>query len=304
MTPKDAIICLDIGGTNCRIGLVTEAMELCRRDNYSTAELSEKGFARELVRRLRAYIAEAEGYRIRAVALGVPATVDLDRRIVLQASNIEGLEDLAICDLLEKELGLPAYLEKDVNLLLLYDIESLKPQSRDILIGIYFGTGIGNSIYVHGRLLAGKNGVSGELGHVPQMHAHTKCGCGNENCLETLGGGKRLADLAETVFTDTPIRELYLRHADHPLIREQVEAMAIAVATEVNILDPSCVILGGGLLQMPGFPKDFFEEKIKAYTRKPYPAENLSLLYSRPDQDNGILGAGYYGWKCFKEASH
>ena len=93
-------------------------------------------------------------------------------------------------------------------------------------------------------------------------------------------------------------------HADHPLIREQVEAMAIAVATEVNILDPSCVILGGGLLQMPGFPKDFFEEKIKAYTRKPYPAENLSLLYSRPDQDNGILGAGYYGWKCFKEASH
>ena len=74
--------------------------------------------------------------------------------------------------------------------------------------------------------------------------------------------------------------------------------------TEVNILDPDCVILGGGLLQMAGFPKAFFEEKIKAYARKPYPAENLSLFYSRPDQDNGILGAGLYGWKCLSEASH
>ena len=304
MTPKDAIVCLDIGGTNCRIGLVDENLQLSRRDNYSTAALSEKGFANELVRRLRAYLAASGGFRIRAISLGVPATVDLDRRVALQASNIEGLEKLPICDLLEKELGLPTYLEKDVNLLLLYDIESLKPESRNILIGIYFGTGIGNSIYLNGKLLAGRNGVSGELGHVPQLNAHTHCGCGNENCLETLGGGKRLAELAETAFSGTPIKELYLRHAAHPLIREQVEAMAVAVATEVNILDPDCVILGGGLLQMPGFPRAFFEEKIKAYTRKPYPAENLSLLYSRPDQDNGILGAGIYGWKRFREASH
>ena len=304
MTAKDAIMSLDIGGTNCRIGLVTEDAELSCRENHSTAELCEKGFAVELVSRLRAYMAAAEGFRIRAVSLGVPATVDLARRVVLSASNIEGLEKLPICDLLEKELGIPAFLEKDVNLLLLYDIASLRPESRNVLIGIYFGTGIGNSIYLRGELLAGRNGVSGELGHVPQLNAHTHCGCGNENCLETIGGGRRLSELAETVFTETPIRELYLRHAEHPLIREQVEAMAAAVATEVNILDPDCVILGGGLLQMPGFPRDFFEEKIKAYTRKPFPANNLTLLYSRPDQDNGIIGAGLYGWKCLKDASH
>ena len=79
--------------------------------------------------------------------------------------------------------------------------------------------------------------------------------------------------------------------------------MAVAVATEVNILDPEYVVLGGGVLQMDGFPLEYFEQKIRAYTRKPYPEENLRLVYSRPNQENGIIGAGISGWKRWS-ASH
>ena len=76
--------------------------------------------------------------------------------------------------------------------------------------------------------------------------------------------------------------------------------MAAAVATEINILDPEYVVLGGGLLAMDGFPAQYFENKIRAFSRKPFPEENLRLIYSRQNQENGIIGAGIYGWQELK----
>ena len=86
-----------------------------------------------------------------------------------------------------------------------------------------------------------------------------------------------------------------------PELKNQVEAMAVPVATEINILDPDYVILGGGLLQMRDFPLHLLKENIHKHTRKPYPAENLRFLYSNANQENGVIGAGIYGWKKWKE---
>ena len=51
---------------------------------------------------------------------------------------------------------------------------------------------------------------------------------------------------------------------------------------------------------MQGFPLEYFEQEIRSHTRRPYPLENLRLVYASPNQENGILGAGIYGWKCLR----
>jgi len=295
---KEVIICLDIGGTNCRLGLVDREGTLREPQILSTEALAQQGFVPALRESLEDYAARhRDTYALRAVSMGFPATVDRSRRKVLSAPNIPGLADnLPICDILEEALGHPVFLERDVNLLLAYDLQDLKLPRNDTIIGVYFGTGIGNSIYIGGRFLAGANGVAGELGHIPRLGQQTLCGCGNESCIEPLGGGRRLSQLCETEFSDTPIKEIYLRHSSSELVRQQVEVMAAAVATEVNILDPDHVVLGGGLLQMEGFPLSYFEERIRFHTRKPYPLNSLRLLYARPNQENGIIGAGLHGW--------
>lgn len=296
---KEVIICLDIGGTNCRMGIVDREGALLERQIRSTAALAEKGFVRELTVLLRECKARcAEKYLVRAVSMGFPATVDRTRRRVLQVPNIPGIGDnLPICDVLEAQLEIPVFLEKDVNLLLEYDLQDLELRDSGTVIGIYFGTGIGNSIYIGGQFHCGYNGVAGELGHIPQLHEDALCGCGNRGCIEPVGGGRRLTELCEKEFHGTDIKDIYLRHENTPLVQQQIEAMAMAVATEVNILDPDYVVLGGGLLQMQGFPLNRLESRIKAHTRKPYPLENLRLVYARPNQENGILGAGIYGWR-------
>ena len=295
---KEVIICLDIGGTNCRLGLVDREGALWECQMLSTEALAQQGFVPALRETLGAYAAQhGDSYALRAVSMGFPATVDRTRRKVLSAPNIQGLpDDLPICDILEEALGLPVFLERDVNLLLAYDLQDLKLPVNDTIIGVYFGTGIGNSIYIGGKFHNGANGVAGELGHIPRLGQETLCGCGNACCIEPLGGGRRLSQLCETEFSGTEIKNIYLRHGSSESVRQQVEVMAAAVATEVNILDPDHVVLGGGLLQMEGFPREFFEERIRFHTRKPYPLNSLRLLYARPDQENGIIGAGLHGW--------
>ena len=302
---SEVIICLDIGGTNCRVGIVDAGCVLVDSSIVSTQDLAKGGFMEQLIRLLRTYRKKSKDrYAVRAVSIGFPATVDKSRRRVLQAPNIPGLgENLPVCDILEEALGIPVFLERDVNLLLAHDLQDLKLENADTVIGIYFGTGIGNSICIGGRFHTGRNGVAGELGHIPQLHADCPCGCGNTGCLEPLGGGNMLSRLCAEVFPGTDIKEIYLRHGDTPQVRRQVEAMAAAVATEVNILDPDYVVLGGGLLQMQGFPLAYFEQQVRAHTRRPYPLENLRLVYAIARQENGILGAGILGWKrlCAKE---
>lgn len=298
---KEVIICLDIGGTNLRMGLVDREYNLAEPRFISTAQVADAGFTQGLIRALREYGAEIGGeYRIAAICLGVPATVDKARRVVLQAPNVPGIDNCPIAEILEGAMGVPVYLEKDVNLLLTYDLHTLNLPEDGMIIGIYFGTGIGNAISWNGQLLVGKNGVAGELGHIPQLGSRQLCGCGNIGCVEPLGGGRRLSELCQTTFADTEVSRLYETHANAPEVLQQIDAMAAAVATEVNILDPDYIILGGGLPQMKGFPRETLLEKIRARTRKPMPLEGLDIRFARPNQDNGVIGAGIYGWKQLK----
>lgn len=284
-------LCLDIGGTNTRIGVVSEDLEVRSSEIRSTPELARHSIAEGLQELVAEWIARAEGdQRINGVVVGVPATVDEACRRVLQAPNVDGLSGLDLADLLEDVAGVPVVVEKDVNLLILSDIHDLGIDPTASVAGVYFGTGIGNALYLGGTVWHGAHGVAGELGHVPQF-GHTEiCGCGNPGCLECFGGGHHLAAVMKSAFPETPIGKAFVYHSAAPQIVEILDAMAIAVATEANVLDPAEVIIGGGLPTMEGFDREAFAERVRTYLRKPYPAQTLSMRYSRQGQLSGLVG--------------
>ena len=120
------------------------------------------------------------------------------------------------------------------------------------------------------------------------------CGCGNLGCMEELAGGKYLARICESEFNDTHISEMFLKHNNHPLIQEFIDRMACALATEINILNPNTIIIGGGIINMEGFPKDYYLEKLKQHTRKPHPCNNLNLIFTNDDEMAGVIGSCLY----------
>ena len=91
-------------------------------------------------------------------------------------------------------------------------------------------------------------------------------------------------------YPETPIGRAFAELADTPEVVEVLEAMAIALAAEANIIDPDEVIIGGRLPMMEGFDREAFARRVYTHLRKPYPAETLELRYSRQGQLSGLIG--------------
>lgn len=295
------IIGIDIGGTNFRIGLVDEAFQVKLFDKIPVTDVfSTEDALGDLTAFLRAYILKNElDGQLRAISIGFPATVNRERTVVMQAPNVAFMENLPVVEHLNRELQIPVCIERDVSMALYFDMERYQVLERELVVGVYFGTGIGNAILINGAMLPGRDGAAGELGHIPVVGYHGACGCGNSGCMENVAGGKFLAKLCREVYTDTHIGDIFVKHGKDQALLDFVDRMAIAVATEINILNPECVLVGGGVIEMDAFPRELLEEKIREHTRKPYPEKTLKLLFAEDTPHKCVIGAAIYASKTY-----
>lgn len=86
------------------------------------------------------------------------------------------------------------------------------------------------------------------------------CGCGNKGCLENIDAGKYLVKFCKEVYKDTKIEDIFMLHGEDLQIKEFIDSVAVAVTTEINILNPDYIIVGGGVLNMKHFSKKELEE--------------------------------------------
>ena len=287
----------DIGGTNFRLGIVSQAREIVSFER-KPSEILFGSAAENLGREISAHIAR-NGYaeRISAVAVGLPSLIDKSRSTVLSSPNLKGFDNLPLKNELEKILNVPVFIERDVNFLLQSDMEKLGLKNEKNVLGFYIGTGFGNSVFLGGKFYTGSNGAAGELGHIPILGNSLKCTCKNTGCAETVCSGKALEALAEKHFPKTDIRQVFKAHGNEPILKAFVHHLAVPIATEINILDPDVCIIGGGVIDMEGFPKEILFDAVHFYARKPYPEKSLRLLFTRHDQKSGVFGSGIFAQK-------
>lgn len=305
---QQPVLGIDIGGTNIRFGLVDSSLCLKAYERISTHDVFPDNAqpTEKLAEHIRDYCTRhLAGAMPSAVSIGFPSIINRARTVVVETPNIACIPDnYAVVQELGDALGLPVFINRDVNNLLLFDVENLGLKECSCVTGIYFGTGIGNAVIIDGKLLLGHNGVAAELGHVPVYGNRRICTCGNPGCMETIVSGLVLEGIQAEHFPETPIKQLFAKHMDAPVMQDFLEGMAQVVALELNLFDPDCMVLGGGLLEMPGFPRESMEALIHCYTRKPYPDKTLRLCYSRPEQSNGSVGAAIYAYKRMADAQY
>lgn len=292
------VLGIDIGGTNFRLGLVDEGRVLKKFNIISSAVITVNDDPLyNLKSSIEKFLKENLDGELAGIAIGVPSTVSKDMRIIYSTPNIKGFNNLNIVDYLENVFNLPVYLNRDVNYLMKFDMVEKKIEKDGTTLGFYIGTGVGNSIFIGGEFLNGKNGAAGELGHVPVMNSNRLCGCGNVGCMETHAAGRALSQIMEESFPCTNISDIFVKHGESDIIKEFVGWVSIPIATEINIFDPDNVIIGGGVIQMEGFPIDYFEKCVLERTRKPFPANSLRIQYSQQSQESGVIGAAYYAFE-------
>ncbi|CAI1757034.1 D-allose kinase [Serratia entomophila] len=279
---------VDVGGTNTRLLLMDDAGNFSGYRKVATAGWAQHG---DPLAALGDLIAGCRQDRpLAQVMLGLPGILSRDRTAVLSLPFIPALDGRPVAALLAELLGVPVRMDKDVNHLLWWDLQQLSALPQ-VAVGLYLGTGMGNSLWLNGDFYHGAHGAAGELGHIPWPGHQGACPCGKRGCVESLTSGHWLTGWARQNAAATPFAQLFERHGEHPELRHFVERLAQAIAIEMNILDPQRLILGGGVIAMAGFPLARLEQQIRCHLRGPQPAQGLAISVSRITDETGCKGA-------------
>lgn len=284
-------LCVEIGGTHLRVGVVTEAYTLESFFKVPSEKLSEAEDKGEYFQQLLNPVVEKYGRnRFYGISLSLASLMNRERTVCLNSPNLKGFDNLPLKEILEKIWGLPVLMERDVNTSLLYDLRKNDLFGEGVVIGVYIGTGLGNAMSIDGKIYKGNTGSSCELGHIPVDGLEEMCGCGKKGCIELKACGKVLAQIAQNNFR-CQVQEIFTKYGDRREVLEVVRMCALATATEITILDPVCVILGGGVTQMPDFPLEYFIENVKENLRIPNPRNALRVILASPGAEVGVIGA-------------
>ncbi|MEZ4633219.1 MAG: ROK family protein [Deinococcales bacterium] len=243
------------------------------------------------------------GHQVRAYALrgrlepqkliiGVPFTPDKDRSTALSSPNIRNLEGQPIKGYLQQQLGIEVILERDINLLLLGEWHSGAAKNAGDVLGMFIGTGIGGCFLQKGVPYRGASYAAIELGHIPIRAEGRLCVCGNSDCLEAYACGHTLVTIANE--EKIKVAEIF-SSPDSPSLSPKrhafVRDLAYALATAINLFQPDVALVGGGIPEMQGFPKELFKMIFLDHLRKPIPSTTIDLRWATLGSEAALWGA-------------
>lgn len=256
---------VDIGGTKVAAGVVDEdgtVRALVRRPTPGDVAGTEDAIA--------GCVAELAGsYEIVAVGIGAAGWIANDRATVLFSPHLAWRDEPLRASLIGR-IGLPVTVENDANAAAWAEYRFGAARGERVVCCVTLGTGIGGGLVVSGTLYRGAFGVAGEWGHMTVVPDGRRCACGNRGCWEMYASGTALArdarELAEvspvaahrllqmvggnpTALTGTDVTAA-AREGD-PAAVEIFTAMGRwlgqGIASLAAVLDPSVVVIGGGV---------------------------------------------------------
>jgi glucokinase len=183
---------------------------------------------------------------------------------------------------------------------------------RDYLL-LTIGTGIGSGLVLGGKLRAGDSGYGSEFGHMVIVHGGLPCGCGNRGCLEAyisetaarkhleaaspelqrkvaMRRSERGGGYAEAVFG---LGEFGHRGAE-TIASLMIDVLGAAIASAVNILDLTTIVIGGGIAPavFDRMPRLREAAAASLFAR---PVDDLKLVAASRGPLAGAIGAARLG---------
>jgi glucokinase len=263
---------IDLGGTKIQAVVTDDDHEVLGSSRHPTPTIGGPAdVALAMIGALREAADEAgvQPGGITAIGVGSPGVVDDEEGTVTSARNLPDWEGTyRLADKLEAAFAAPVGLSNDVNVATMAEFELGAGKPYRSILGVFWGTGVGGGLVLDGRLWEGRGGA-GEIGHMVVKSDGRKCPCGRIGCMEAYAGRgamevrarEKVADGEKTVLFEimeekgkprlaSGIWERALARDDklaHQLVDRAVDAIGVAVASSLNLLDVDAVVIGGGL---------------------------------------------------------
>jgi glucokinase len=298
---------VDLGGTKMLVGVVDPDQNVLHESRGSSTGKTEM----EIVEALAAELEEARQARpeVAAAGLGIPATIDHEKGVAINAVNLE-ITDVPIRQILEERVKLAVFVDNDANVAAL--AEFLYGVGRDAtnLVMLTIGTGIGGGLVLNGEIYRGSIGAGAELGHTVINENGPPCqgSCPNRGCVETYASGTALAREGRVAAERHPESALGRAAKEGELSGRTVTESAlagdevargvvatagrhlgVALADFANIFDPDVIVIGGGVSAAGDLLLEPAREEVR--TRALPPMNKTEVKAAELGPDAGMIGA-------------
>ncbi|WP_172370938.1 ROK family transcriptional regulator [Sporosarcina jiandibaonis] len=298
------IVGVDIGGTSVEIAVMNLAGDILEKSVFSTQEQISKNLVQVLADNITSLITKSglENNQIMGAGIGIPGITDVREGIVVDAPSL-GWKQYPFLEKMHKFLPFPVYVDNDVNVAALGEQWKGAGRDKSNILQITLGTGIGCGMIINGQLYRGSSFAAGEIGYmVTDKHAAEKAydsAFSGYGFLDSHVGGpsitKRMLKhlrASENESDDWPAKRIFElaiagdKKAQN-IIDDALSHLAFALINIISIVNPECVILGGGISKS----MHHFLPEIISTIDKHLPIETMVTITKL---DNvSVLGAGY-----------
>ena len=313
MGTQNLYLGIDYGGTAAKMGVVDEAGNLIGSTRIDTiARLNEAvcdAFADDAARFVHELGVEIPA--LAGIGLAVPGVVVADKPMFVPNVRVDWTQFVAslACTFPKSKIALV----NDANAAALGETwRGVAAQASSALF-VVIGTGLGAGMVVDGKVIVGNSGAAGEIGHMTVEPDGRKCNCGRTGCLEQYASARgivksfREADAFEeidralfadcTLEGDTDARTVCEAYrAGDPRAQYALsvfaERLGFALAQVACAIDPSIIVLGGGVTRSA----DLFFDALKSYFDKYCLSSCAStdIMCAALSSEAGVYGAARY----------
>ncbi len=301
---------VDIGGTSVKLGLFTAAGELL--DKWEVPTRKEEGgkyILPDVAASIKAMLADKgiDKNDIAGAGMGVPGPV-------LPDGYVEVCVNLGWRDLNpQKELsalldGIPVVSGNDANVAALGEMWQGGGKGYTDIVMVTLGTGVGGGVIIGEKIIAGKHGLGGEIGHIHVRDEEWEhCNCGGVGCVEQVASATGIAREAKRKMASSDVPSSMRRYGDGITAKDVLDEakagdeMALEVVEIVGrylglmmaqiamTIDPEMFVIGGGVSKAGQFLLDRIEKYYEHYS--PISKNKGRIGLAKLGNDAGIYGA-------------
>jgi glucokinase len=263
------VLAIDIGGTHFRAGLFDREGRRLVISEGDTWRCGGRQWMLERIRELSRTLLEQTDSPVEACGISFGGPVDFQHQRVTSVHS-PGWKNFSLAEWVGTNLSLPCLIDNDANAGALGEFRYGAGRGAQSLVYVTLSTGVGAGLILNGKTYRGKDGLAGELGHIPISDSGITCSCGAVGCLESFcsgwaiaergrergwqrrdglarsdepGAGRREEITAKEIVQATSQGDTTALH----IVAEAARWLARGLLTVIRILNPDRIILGGGL---------------------------------------------------------
>ena len=303
---------IDIGGTAVKIGIVSEKGKILTSSSFDVAfDKYETPIIETVKKGIDIFLNYNKIVPKMLSGIGVSATGQVDSNIgsiVGVGGNIKNWCGTEIKKEIESIYNIKTTVVNDANCMVIGEQWIGKGKGFKNIIGITIGTGVGGGIVVDSKVLLGRIGIAGELGHFSINSQGKKCTCGNLGCYEQYASMTALVNMVKEKYEELIGIEFSKEEINGKLIFQELEKGNQAVQTIVNewienigkglvslthIFNPEIILIGGGVSKQEKLLIEPLRKYVLSNTMSKF-ASDLKIESAELGNNAGLVGGVYY----------